>query len=118
MDYSRNDIEGIVLGTILNDSGDDGFMRSCRMSLRRELFRDKRNAFIFGILDMMYMEGITSTTPYDVVVYAESKGIKYGNLQEFLLYMCGLTKNYAYMGFKRYVRELVTMYIRDRKLYG
>lgn len=119
MDYSRNRLEEIVIGTMLNDFGDDGFMKSCRLSLRKELFKNRQNAFIFGILDAMFKDGLTETTPKDVLEYTNDKEIKYGNMSNFASYMCGLAScNYAHTGFKKYVKELVAMYIKENRFNG
>ena len=119
MVYSRNKLEGIVLGTILNDFGKDGFMQTNKMSLRKELFTNKKNAFVFGILESMSNDGLASMTPYDVLEYANEKGIKYGNAVNFASYMCDLAfGNYAYNDFKKYVRELVRIYVKEKKLNG
>lgn len=119
MDYSRSKLEEVVIGTLLNDFGDDGFMQSCSMSLRIELFKGKQTSFVYGILESMYKDGLKSTTPIDVLNYANEKEIKYGNDVNFASHMCSLaTNNYALKDFKKYVKELVTMYINEKKLYG
>lgn len=116
MGYTRDRLERIVLGTMLNEFGNDGFMHQCSLSLRKDLFKSRQNAFVYSILDMMHNDGITSTTPVDVAAYAHQKDIKYGNLTNFLGYMCELAaENYAHNGFKKYVKELVTLYIKDKK---
>jgi hypothetical protein len=118
MGYTRNKIEMIILGTMLNDMGGDNFMQSCRLSLRKELFADKKNAFVFMLLDNMYQDGIKSTTPSDVFKYANDKNIRYGNTGNFLNYLYGLaTDYYAFNNFRNYVKQLVELYIKETK-YG
>lgn len=119
MAYSRSKLEEVVVGTLLNDFGHDGFLRSCGMSLRRELFEGRQSSFVFGILESMYRDGLNSTTPLDVFKYANEKGIKYGDATRFASYMCMLaTDNYAFVGFKKYVKELVMTFLKERKSNG
>lgn len=101
----------IVLGTLLNDIGE--FYDSCRMSLRRELFSNKRNAFVYGIIEDMHRNGRSETFPINVFNYANEYGIKYGNMTNFCVYMCELSMNYAFKNFKKYVKELVGFYLRE-----
>lgn len=118
MAYSRSELERIVLGTMLNDFGDDGYMQSNKLSLRKELFSSKQNAFVFGLLESMNNDGLTSTTPNDVFEYANEKEIKYGNAANFTSYMCELALNYAYNDFKKHLKELVKLYIKEKKING
>lgn len=116
MGYTRDRMERIVLGTMLNDFGSDGFMRSCRMSLKKEMFKSKQNAFVYDILDRMFKDGLSSTTPADVLSYSDEKGIKYGNAANFSAYMCELaTENYAIVSFKKILKDMVLNYIKDVK---
>lgn len=119
MDYTRNKLERIVLGTLLNDNGKDGFAKSCRLSLRCDLFANKQNKFVYGLLEKMYKDGIVSTTPVDVFEYANKNDVKYGNAEKFCQYMCELAQeNYAFNNFKGFVRELVSMCLKEKNLYG
>ena len=116
MDFSRSKVEQIVIGTLMNEYGGDGFFDSCRMVLRKELFADRRNAFIFDIVKKMHDEGITETTPHDVFRYATDKNIRYGDMEKFCSYMCEVSDaNYAFDGFGKYVRILVDEYLKERK---
>lgn len=113
MGSTANDIECVVMGTLLNDNGGDGFMSSCRMSLKKELFADRRNAFVFGIMEKMYSDGLKSFLPTDIYDYACKNSIQYGNASKFLSYMCSLaTEHYRPFEFKANLRELVKLYIR------
>lgn len=109
----------IVLGTILNDSGEEQFMNKYSMSLPKDVFSDKRNAFIYGLIYDMHSCGRTSFTPHDVLEYAIEKGVKYGNVVNFCLYMCELSERfYAPFGILEHIRRLVKMYISDKKRNG
>lgn len=119
MECSRNRLEEIVIGTLLNEYGTDGFFAKHKMVLRKELFADKRNVFLFGLIEGMFLEGRTQTTPKDVLDYAMEKNIRYGNLSNFLTYMCDLAYgNYAFVGFGDYVRRLVDLYVKDMRYAG
>jgi len=117
MVYQRHQLETIVLGTLLNDSGRDGFFDGSRNVLREELFSDRRNAFIFGLIARMKADGERETTPYDILKYAKEKKIRYGDTARFCTYMCELSRNYAFDGFKKYVRQLVEIYVKEKR-YG
>lgn len=110
--------ENIVIGTLLNDSGADKFFEKNRISLHKNLFRDKKNQFIFGVIQRMYSDGCPSTTPFDVLSYCNTHGIAYGNVQNFCTYMTELAdKYYEYNDFQSHLRELVTQYVREQR-YG
>ena len=113
--YSRIKVEQIVIGTLMNEFGDDGFLVKNMASLRKDLFNDRRHVFIFGIIEQMVRDGRRQTTPYDILCYCDEKGMQYGNIGNFSTYMCEISMNYAFKGLRAYVRELVQYYIRDRK---
>lgn len=118
MDYTRSDIERIVIGTLLNDFGDDRFFEKNRMALRKELFTDRKNVFVFGIIERMHEDGINGTNPSGVFGYANDKNIQYGNAVNFVSYMCELAQRYyAFNSFGKYVRELVDAYVNEKR-YG
>ena len=103
----------IVIGTLLNDEG--AFFESCKMSLCKELFADKRNAFVYGIIEGMHKAGLQRTFPLDVFNYANENDVKYGNAANFCAFLCEMAENFAFKGFKKYVKELVTVYLRNLK---
>ena len=116
MVYSRNKLERIVIGTMLNESGKDGFFNGSRIVLRKELFKDKRNVFLFAVLERMYKDGLRRSTPYDVFKYANEKSIPYGNAENFCTYMCEVSENYyVFIGFKKYVKQLVDLYVKENR---
>ena len=118
MDYSRDMVEQIVIGTLLNDLGEDKFFAKNRMALRKELFKDRKNAFIFGIIQRMHEDGIEVTSPSDVFAYTNKNNIQYGNVSNFVTYMCELSQRYyAFGDFSKYVRELVDAYVKEKR-YG
>lgn len=103
----------MVLGTLLNDHGD--YYSSCKGSLCREMFQNKRNAFVFGLIEDMHNDGISDTFPIDVFNYANEKDVKYGNMNNFCVFLCEVAMDNAYEDFKKYVRELVRFYLKDIK---
>ncbi len=116
MECTRSELEKIVIGTLLNDYGDDGFIRKNSMSLKEELFSCRQNLFIFRIIMMMYKDGLKDMTPVSVFDYANTNHINYGNAGRFVAYMCELaTSYYAFNKFKEYLKELVRIYINEKK---
>lgn len=108
---SLDKVERIVIGTMLNDFGEDCFFSSCSMSLRKELFSDRRNAFIFDVISRMNAEGLRSTTPYDVLSYVQTNKIRCGSVHNFVSYMTELAcESYAFSSFREHVRTLVRFY--------
>lgn len=117
MDYTRTEHENIVIGMLLNDF-DGMLMDGGRLFLREELFVDKKNKFIYGIIDKMHRSGERCITPCDVFRYANDNSIAYGDMSNFASYMCELAlTRYSEQEFKRHAKELVRLYIRDKK-YG
>lgn len=112
MAYTRIKLEQIVLGTLMNDIS---LLQTHRVSIRKEMFSDKRNAFVFGIIEQMFNDGLTETAPYDVFVYSLQNNIRYGDANKFCVYMCQLTDNYAVVGFPKYLRDLVKIYLSEVK---
>ena len=53
MVYTRNKLGSMVLGMILNDLGEYGFVSKYRNSLCKELFTDRQHAFVYGIIERM-----------------------------------------------------------------
>lgn len=116
---SLDKVERIVIGTMLNDFGEDCFFGSCSMSLRKELFSDRRNAFIFDVISRMNAQGLRSTTPYDVLSYVQTNKIRCGNVQNFVSYMTELAcESYAFSSFREHVRTLVRFYSSRRRMNG
>ena len=112
------DIEKAVIGTILCDDGSFGYMDACSVSLKKELFMDRKNAFIFGLLEELHKGGSVSTTQLDVWIYADEHNIKYGDVGNFVVYMNELSAFYSLRdmeSFKRNVRELVKRYISQKR---
>ena len=116
---SLDKVERIVIGTMLNDFGEDCFFSSCSMSLRKELFSDRRNAFIFDVISRMNAQGLRSTTPYDVLSYVQTNKIRCGNVQNFVSYMTELAcESYSFSSFRDHVRTLVRFYSSRRRMNG
>lgn len=117
MNYTRNKLEQIVIGTLLNEYGYSKFYTKSKSVLNEDLFIDKRNKFIFAIIKEMIDKGIKQTTPYDVAMYATQNNKKYGNLHMFCCYMCDVIQYNALGEFKRFVKQLVDEFVKDKR-YG
>lgn len=111
-----SDIEQVVVGTLLNEYGQDRFFARCCALVREDMFSDRRNAFTFSVIKRMVEDGIVQTTPIDVLEYAERNGIAYGNAQKFCIYMCEIAdKYYAFSSLKDYVRRLIDFYVAEKR---
>ena len=118
MVYTRNKLGSMVLGMILNDLGEYGFVSKYRNSLCKELFTDRQHAFVYGIIERMSDDCLMSFSPKDVFDYAERNNIKYGNVSKFCLFMCELaTENYDPQNFRKNLKELVKLYIIRTKIH-
>lgn len=118
MDYSsRIRLERAVIGGLLSEYGYDGFYAHNKHMLKKELFYDAKNRFIFSVLERMYAEGAIETTPHDILLYANEHGIKYGNMNNFAVYMCELANEYDFrsMDFKEILRRLIGEYIKEKR---
>lgn len=116
----RNEVErleAIILGSILNDNGSDGFIEENNVALKADLFTGKKNAFLWNVLERMSKDGQTDFTPYSVLRYCDRNDIKYGDLVNFCEYMIELsTDYYAHIEFSKYVDELIES--KERAGYG
>lgn len=100
--------EQVVIGTLLNNTFRADLFTKNRLALRPSLFRDKRNRFIFSLMERMHDEGLTDTTPCDVLLYSLDKEIKFGSVTNFATYMAFLSDAYyAHKSLKQYIRLLV-----------
>ena len=115
MAYTRERVERILIGTLLNEYGYDGFMRNGGSVLRAEMFCDKRNAFIFSVIRRMDGDGAVQTTPCDVFRYVTEKGIRCGDTGRLCSYMAEVCENYAWSSFRRYVKMLVDYFLNDKR---
>ena len=115
MDYTRDKLEQIIIGTLLNEYGYDKYFQRSKAVLRGELFKDKKNRFIFNTIKEMNEKGMKQTTPYDVAVYATQNNNKYGNLHNFCCYMCELIEYNAMKEFKVFLKKLVDEYVKEQR---
>lgn len=115
MNYTRDKLEKIVIGTLLNEYGYDKYFQRSNAVLRGELFKDKKNRFIFNTIKEMNEKGMKQTTPYDVAIYATQNNKKYGNLHNFCCYMCELIEYNAMTEFKVFLKKLVDEYVKEQR---
>jgi hypothetical protein len=115
MVYSQANNERVVIGTLLNEFGQDGFYERNNMVLRSEMFTDVRNRFLFDTICQMKHEGLTATTPFDVLTFLQRKQIPYGDTQQLVSYMTDVAMNFALKTFDEQVTQLAQQYIRRKR---
>lgn len=108
MGYTRNN-EKAVIGTLMSEPE---LFETYGISLTKEIFSDKRNAFIFGIMDDMRKDGCVSFYPYDIFVYADEKNIAYGDMVRFCSYMCEASACWDFFGFRKRLKDVVGEYVK------
>lgn len=115
----ENKTENIVIGTLLNDTPFDGFYQRESMLLKDEMFSDKKNAFIFRIIQRMHNDGLTKTTPCDLYLYTTTNNIRVGNVGNFCSYMMDLARqHYEYETLDAHVKDLVLNFIKMKRNDG
>lgn len=115
MDYTRDKLEQIIIGTLLNEYGYDKYFQRSKAVLRGELFKDKKNRFIFNTIKEMNEKGMKQTTPFDVVSYAKDNHLRFGNIHNFCCYMCELIEYNAMKEFKVFLKKLVDEYVKEQR---
>ena len=99
-----------VLGTIMSDYT---LYNTYRLSLRKEIFADKKNMFIFGLMEEMIKAGESSLYPYDIFKYTHEKEVKYGNMVNFCSYLCEVSSCWDLFAFQKNLKELVSTYLKS-----
>ena len=85
----RQEIESIIIGTLLNSDNDTDYIRSCKSCVTADMFKDERHSAIFSAIMRMSNSGIKSINPLDVVKYDKS-------MMELAYYMCHLSIDYHF----------------------
>lgn len=99
----RQEIENIIIGTLLNECDNRDWYKDCRYCLSLDMFKDERNRQIYSTIKEMKDKGLKDTTPYDIVTF--SKG-----LQNLAVYMCDLAFSF-YFEIKKLNYNLIRMYL-------
>ena len=80
----RTQIERLIIGTLLNSTGNEEYFLSCRSCITADMFSDDRNARLYSLIRDMNINGIRSTTPYDVADHCRKGGV---DISDILSYM-------------------------------
>ena len=65
----RQEIERIIIGTILNSFEDKSYLMSCRSCITSEMFKDERHRVIYENAVKMSSLGMKTITPADMIEY-------------------------------------------------
>ena len=95
----KQEIENIIIGTLLCSTEDDNFFRSCRSSVNERMFSDEVNRRIFRMVVEMNAQGMAEVNP--LTVYE-----RYGKAVEDICYrMCELSSQYSFLHRKTQYNE-------------
>ena len=95
----KQEIENIIIGTLLCSTEDDNFFRSCRSSVNERMFSDEVNRRIFRMVAEMNAQGMQEVNP--LTVYE-----RYGKEVEDICYrMCELSSQYSFLHRKTQYNE-------------
>lgn len=86
----RQEIENIIIGTILNNYSGEDYMNDCKCCITADMFADKRNEKIYAKVFEMQKSGYNDITPYDIVAYNEE-------MIEYASYMCELASDWHFL---------------------
>lgn len=65
----RQQIENIIIGTLLNDTEDFDWYSECKSCISPSMFQEARNMRIYTTIAQMKSRGLESTTPADIMEY-------------------------------------------------
>ena len=104
----RQQIENIIIGTLLESDGKTNYFDDCRSMLGVDMFRDETNRRIYGLISEMNAKGVSDTRPYSIFgQYGES-------VADIVPRMCELMAEWSFIHKKvqhnegRYLYSLVS----------
>jgi hypothetical protein len=106
----REELERIIIGTLLNSFGDANWYDSCKSCITEGMFSDERNRRIYSTIQRMKKDIFSDITPLDVINYDPS-------LSDLSVYMCELAGDW-YFEIKKYYynRKLLYSNVPNPKL--
>ncbi|MDY4668057.1 MAG: DnaB-like helicase N-terminal domain-containing protein [Prevotella sp.] len=130
----RQQIERIIIGTLLNSDENLNYFNSVKSSVTKDMFTDDRNKKLYDIIVRMNQSGITRTwpdaifeyqnrnMPADMVAYMVELAVDWYFLAKKINYNecvwmfddCK-RKRYTYVTFDDYVTRLIQMALKDGK---
>lgn len=105
----REEIESIIVGTLLNDTG-QGWYESCKTCVTPSMFQDFLLGEVFRLISEMRQKGSTSTTPYDLCKYRKLS-------KETILRITSLAIDWHFLAKKTEYNERVWMGEAEHKHY-
>lgn len=95
------EIENIIVGTLLNSFETDDWYRDCAICITADMFEDSRNAKIYSTITTMYKAGIKVITPLNIFEFGDDE------TKSSVDYIVELATNYHYLVKKCYYNESV-----------
>ena len=95
----KQEIENIIIGTLLCSTEDDNYFSSCRCCVTEEMFADEVNRRIYKMIAEMNAHGIQDVNPYTIFE-------RYGEAVMDICYrMCELSSQYSFLHRKTQYNE-------------
>lgn len=131
----RQEVENIIIGTLLSSDSQDNFFESCRCCITEDMFSDEVNRRLFRMVSEMNKAGNPETDPYSILMtYGdEVKDIVYRmcelscefsflhkktqyNERQFLIWVSyGFKPNYTHVTFDDYVNRFIQLVFSNEK---
>lgn len=100
----RQEIENIIIGTLLESDSVMNYFDDCRSCLSADMIRDLTNKRIYLLIVEMNRKGITDTRPYSIFVqYGES-------VADIVPRMCELVADWSFIHKKTQHNEVRYLY--------
>ena len=96
---NRQELENIIIGTLLCSTEDDNFFRSCRSSVNERMFSDEVNRRLYIIVSEMYESGRRDINPLTIM---ETYGEK---AEDIMVRMVELSTDFDFMHMKTMYNE-------------
>ena len=126
----RIELENIIIGTLLDDVGDERFIADCRSCITKEMFSDETNRRIYGYIMELSAKGEDYTplgiyshygqSVTDLVPAMVEKAAEYSFVHKKSLYnerkwlgaqVFGIKPRYTFIQFSDYVMAFIKMAI-------
>ena len=87
----RQEIENIIIGTLLSSTCGDDYFASCRCCITEDMFADEMNRRIYRIVAEMSAQGCTEINPGSVLeLYGDQ-------VADMCYHMCELATEYSFL---------------------
>lgn len=128
----REQIENIVIGTLLNDNAEDNFFVSCKYCITPDMFKNPQNRALFCVIRDFRAKDDKQPTLEKLSEYTQNFGgltqrmidlsidwhflikkIHYNNAQLYAYWFEGKRPCLTYVSFEDYVSRLVELSIKN-----